>query len=285
MLTIAEANLLCVPDVVAKGFAKADTQDVQAYMITHCEKVLNRFAILDPVWEDTTKAFDPTIIMTQRNNLNSERGMASLYYPWISISNPLGSGRVMVPPSGHIAGVYANNDNTRGVFKAPANEPIVSALDLSRVLSDDQQGVLNEIGIDVIRSFSGQGILIWGARTIAPSDVTQWRYNSIRRFVNFVEASLRDGTRFAVFEPNNPSLWGTVKRLVTDFLNTQWQAGALEGTTPDKGFSVVVDSTLNTPETIALGQLIIQVTMYTVPPAEYVVFQIIQEPGGSSVSE
>ncbi len=285
LLRIDEANQLCVPDVVAKGFAKADTQDVQAYMIAHCEKVLNRFAILDPAWEDTTKAFDPSAIMAQRNNLSSERGMASLYYPWIAISNPLGSGRVLVPPSGHLAGVYANNDNTRGVFKAPANEPIVSALDLSRTLTDDEQGPLNEMGINVIRAFPSQGIVVWGARTVAPPDVTQWRYNSIRRFVNFVEATLRDGTRFAVFEPNNPSLWGTVKRIVTDFLTSQWQLGALEGTTAAQGFNVVVDSTLNTPQTIALGQLIIQVSLYTVPPAEYVVFQIIQEPGGASVSE
>jgi phage tail sheath protein FI len=287
LLRIPEANLLCVPDVAAKGFSvnKADTQDVQQYMIAHCEKVLNRFAILDPAWEDTTKAFDPSIITAQRNNLSSERGMGSLYYPWIAISNPLGSGRIGVPASGHMAGVYANNDNTRGVFKAPANEQIVSALDLSRNLTDDEQGPLNDLGIDVIRSFPAHGVVVWGARTVAPPDVTQWRYNSIRRFVNFVEASLRDGTRFAVFEPNNPTLWGTVKRLVTDFLNSQWQLGALEGATAKDAFNVVVDSTNNTPQSIALGQLIIQVTLYTVPPAEYVVFQIIQEPGGSSVSE
>lgn len=285
LLQIDEANLLCIPDVVAKGFAAADTQDVQSYMIAHSEKVVNRFAILDPAWEDPSKAFDPSIIMAQRNNLSSERGMGSLYYPWIAISNPLGSGRILVPPSGHIAGVYANNDNTRLVFKAPANEPVTSALDLSRRLTDADQGPLNDLGIDVIRAFPGKGILVWGARTVAPTDVTQWRYNSIRRFVNFVEASLRDGTRFAVFEPNNPTLWGTVKRLITDFLTTQWQAGALEGTTAAEAFKVVVDATLNTPQSIALGQLIIQITLYTVPPAEYVVLQIIQEPGGATVSE
>ena len=211
--------------------------------------------------------------------------MASLYYPWIHISNPLGSGQVLVPPSGHIAGIYANNDNTRGVFKAPANEPIVSALDLAHSLTDDENGPLNEMGINVIRSFSSQGILIWGARTIAPPDITQWRYNSIRRFTNFVEGSLQDGTRFAVFEPNNPSLWGTVKRLISNFLSGQWQQGALEGTAPAQAYTVIVDATLNTPDVIALGQLIIQVTLNTVPPAEFVVIQIIQQPGGSSVSD
>ena len=285
LLKIDEANLLCVPDIVAKGVALADTQDVQSYMIAHCEKVINRFAILDPAWEDLSKAFDPSLIIAQRNNMSSERGMGSLYYPWIAISNPLGSGRIMVPPSGHIAGVYANNDNQFLVFKAPANEPITSALDLSRRLTDADQGPLNDLGINVIRSFPAQGILIWGARTIAPPDVTQWRYNSVRRFTNFVEASLRDGTRFAVFEPNNLTLWGQLKRLISGFLTTQWQAGALEGATAADAFKVVVDATLNTPQTIALGQVIVQITMFTTPPAEYVVLQIIQEPGGATVSE
>ncbi|MEO7143704.1 MAG: phage tail sheath subtilisin-like domain-containing protein, partial [Bryobacteraceae bacterium] len=184
-----------------------------------------------------------------------------------------------------VAGVFANNDNTRGVFKAPANEPITMALDLEQILTDDEQGPLNEKGIDVIRAFPGRGILVWGARTIAPSDVTQWRYNSVRRFVSFVEMSLRDGTRFAVFEPNNLTLWGTVKRLVTDFLTVQWGEGALVGATPDQGFSVRIDAQLNPPQTVALGQLIIEVKLYPAPPAEFVVFQIIQQPGGATVSE
>lgn len=282
LLLVPDVNLLCIPDAVGGNFSAADTQDIQSYMVAHCEKVVNRFAILDSVSGANT---DVSKVVAQRNNLNSERGMASLYFPWIKISNPLGSGRVSVPPSGHIAGVFANNDNTRGVFKAPANEPVTMALDLADVVTDDVQGPLNEQGINVIRAFPGRGILVWGARTIAPKDITQWRYNSIRRFVNFVEASLRDGTRFAVFEPNNPTLWGTVQRLVKDFLNTQWAEGALEGVKPEDGFSVRVDAALNPPQVIALGQLIVEVKLYTVPPAEFVVFQIIQQPGGSNVTE
>ncbi len=290
LLRVNDVALLAVPDSVngtknGGTFSPADTQDIQAYMVAHCENVVNRFAILDPLWDDPAKPLDTTQIVAQRSGISSDRGMASLYYPWIFISNPLGSGQVLVPPSGHIAGVYASNDNTRGVFKAPANEPIVSALDLAHSLTDDENGPLNEMGINVIRSFPSQGILIWGARTIAPPDITQWRYNSIRRFTNFVEGSLQDGTRFAVFEPNNPSLWGTVKRLISNFLTGQWQQGALEGTAPAQAYTVIVDATLNTPDVIALGQLIIQVTLNTVPPAEFVVIQIIQQPGGSSVSD
>ncbi|NIE58653.1 MULTISPECIES: phage tail sheath subtilisin-like domain-containing protein [unclassified Burkholderia] len=282
LLRVPDVNLLCIPDAVGGNFSAADTQDIQSYMIAHCEKVVNRFAILDSVSSANT---DISKVVAQRNNLNSERGMASLYFPWIKISNPLGSGRVSVPPSGHIAGVFANNDNTRGVFKAPANEPVTMALDLEDVVTDDVQGPLNEQGVNVIRAFPGRGILVWGARTLAPSDVTQWRYNSIRRFVNFVEASLRDDTRFAVFEPNNPTLWATIQRLVKDFLTTQWNNGALEGVKAEDGFSVRIDAQLNPPDVIALGQLIIEVKLYTVPPAEFVVFRIIQQPGGPSVTE
>jgi uncharacterized protein len=280
LLRLDDVNLLCVPDAVGANFKAADTQDIQSYMVAHCTKKLNRFAILDSQMGASLSA-----IVTQRTNLNSESGYASLYYPWVVISNPLGSGRVTVPPSGHVAGVFANNDNSRGVFKAPANEPITMALDLEQNLTDDEQGPLNEQGIDVIRIFPGRGILVWGARTIAPGDVTQWRYNSVRRFVSFVEQSLRDGTRFAVFEPNNLTLWGTVKRMVTDFLTTQWAEGALVGATPDQGFSVRIDAQLNPPNLVALGQLTIEVKLYPAPPAEFVIFQIIQQPGGASVSE
>ncbi len=281
LLKVDDANILCVPDALGANFNAAATQDIQAYMVAHCEKMGNRFAVLDPL-----KGAKPSNgIVTQRNNLTSDRGFAALYYPWIYISNPLGAGRVLVPPSGHVAGVFANNDNTRGVFKAPANEPITSALDLEEVLTDDVNGPLNEKGIDVIRAFPGQGIRVWGARTIAPSDVTQWRYVNVRRLVSFIEKSLQEGTRFAVFEPNNLTLWQTLKRLVTDFLTRIWSEGGLFGASPDKAFSVRVDETLNPPEIRALGQLVIEVKLYPTTPAEFIVFRIIQEPGGPSVQE
>ncbi len=281
LLKVDDANILCVPDALGANFNAAATQDIQTYMVAHCEKMGNRFAVLDPL-----KGAKPSNgIVTQRNNLTSDRGFAALYYPWIYISNPLGAGRVLVPPSGHVAGVFANNDNTRGVFKAPANEPITSALDLEEVLTDDVNGPLNEKGIDVIRAFPGQGIRVWGARTIAPSDITQWRYVNVRRLVSFIEKSLQEGTRFAVFEPNNLTLWQTLKRLVTDFLTRIWAEGGLFGASPDKAFSVRVDETLNPPEIRALGQLVIEVTLYPTTPAEFIVFRIIQEPGGPSVQE
>src|SRR5262249_49244421 len=221
---VDEVNILCVPD-------RTD-QDVQAYMIAHCEKMQDRFAILDPI----PNATPSNGIVTQRGLVNSDRGYAALYYPRVIISNPVAEGRLTIPPSGHLAGLYARTDNDRGVHKAPANDTLRGVLALERTLSDDEQGPLNEIGVNVIRSFPGKGIRVWGARTIAPKDVIQWRYINVRRLLLFIEESIQEGTRFAVFEPNELTLWGRLKRQVTDFLTRVWTDGALFGATADQAF-------------------------------------------------
>ncbi|HTQ86984.1 MAG TPA: phage tail sheath subtilisin-like domain-containing protein [Candidatus Solibacter sp.] len=280
---ISDLSLLCIPDAVGSHFKAADTQDIQAYMIQHCEKTQDRFAILDsrPL-ADITKFDD---VVNQRQGLNSDNGYAGLYFPWISISNPLASGRILVPPSGHTAGIFANSDQQFGVDRAPANEAVGSALDLEVKLTDDEQGPLNEMGINVIRWFPGQGFRIWGARTIAPHEVTAWRFVNVRRLLLFIEKTIQTGTQFAVFEPNNLTLWQTIKRLVSNFLTEQWKEGALFGDTPDQAFRVRVDENLNTPDTIALGQLIVEVTVRPTTPAEFIIFQVVQDPTGASLQE
>ena len=286
----SDVNLLCVPDCVTTSpsanshFQTADTHDIQAYMIAHCELMQDRFAILDPnqyVQSDVTY----NAIKGQRQSLNSNNGYGAIHFPWVGISSPFSSGQIFVPPSGHIAGVYAKNDSVFGVWEAPANEPILSALSLDTTLNDGEQGPLNEQGIDVIRTFPNSGILIWGARTIAPPDQTAWRYINVRRLLLYIEKSIQEGTRFAVFEPNNLSLWQQVKRLVTDFLTPLWQEGALFGATAAQAFRVIADATLNTPEVTALGQLIVQVTVVPTHPAEFIIFQVIQDPTGASLQE
>jgi len=152
-------------------------------------------------------------------------------------------------------------------------------------LSDSDQGPLNEQGIDVIRSFPNHGILIWAARTIAPPDMTAWRYVNVRRLLLYIEKTVREGTRFAVFQPNNLTLWQQIKRLVTDFLTGLWTAGDLFGATPDQAFRVQVDATLNPPAVTALGQLIVQVTVVPTHPAEFIIFQVIQDPTGATLQE
>jgi phage tail sheath protein FI len=268
-----DVTILCVPD-------RTD-QDVQAYMIAHCEKMADRVAILDP-----QRNADPFgAILGQRNGLSSLSGFASLYYPRIAISNPLGEGVIVVPPSGHIAGVYARVDDARGVHKAPANEGVRGALALERELSDADQGTLNDQGIDVIRAFPGTGILIWGARTIAPQSRTQWRYTNVRRLLNYLEKSIQLGTQFAVFEPNDLALRQKVVRMVTEFLTRVWRAGALFGATAQEAFRVRADEELNPPDVRALGQLVIEVVVVPTVPAEFVVFQIVQDPTGAVLTE
>jgi phage tail sheath protein FI len=270
---IDEVNMLCVPDRV--------DQDIQAYMVAHCEKMQDRFAILDPVLNATPS----NGIVTQRNLISSDGGYAALYYPRVLITNPVADGRLTVPPSGHIAGLYARTDNNRGVHKAPANDTLRGVLALERTLTDDEQGPLNEIGVNVIRQFTGSGIRVWGARTIVPKDITQWRYINVRRLLLFIEESIQEGTRFAVFEPNDLALWGKVSRQVTDFLTRVWRDGALFGATPEQAFRVRVDEDLNPPSLRQLGQLVIEVVLFPTTPAEFIVFRIIQQPGGPVVQE
>lgn len=281
---ISEVRLLCLPDAVGPHFKVADTQAIQTAMISHCEKMQDRFAILDSSPFDPA---DPTFnaIQQQRQNLNSDGGYAALYFPWIGISNPAGSGKILVPPSGHTAGIFANNDSFFGVYKAPANERVTKALSVEVLLTDDEQGPLNDLGINVIRTFPFQGVKIWGARTIAPPDVTAWRFVNVRRLLLFIEKSIQDGTRFAVFEPNNLALWQRVKRMVTDFLMDEWKEGALFGNTPDKAFRVRVDETNNPPEIRAQGILVVEVTVVPTTPAEFIIFQVVQDITGSTLRE
>ncbi|HMG36483.1 MAG TPA: phage tail sheath subtilisin-like domain-containing protein [Blastocatellia bacterium] len=270
---VDDVNIVCIPDRQDKA--------VQTAMLNHCEKMQDRFAIFDP----RRNSAPSNGINSQRADLSSNRGFGALYYPWIVITGPLDGKPLLVPPSGHVAGVFARTDETRGVFKPPANETLRGVIDLERILSDDENGPLNEQGINVIRSFSGRGILVWGARTVAPTNITQWRYVNVRRLLLFIEESIQEGTQFAVFEPNNEGLWATVKRQVSDFLTRVWRDGGLVGTTPDEAFRVRIDHELNPPDIVALGQLIIEVRVAPVTPAEFVVFRIISTPGEAIVQE
>jgi phage tail sheath protein FI len=269
---VDDVNILCVPDRTDK--------DIQSYMIAHCETMQDRFAILDP-----QRGASPTNgLLTQRNGLQaSDGGFAALYYPQVSISNPVADGHILVPPSGHLAGVYARVDDAQGVHKAPANEPIRGVLELERILSDADQGPLNDVGINVIRSFPGTGIRIWGARTI--STRTQWRYVNVRRLLLFLEESIQEGTQFAVFEPNDLSLRQKVVRLVTDFLTRAWRDGALFGASPEEAFSVRSDEELNPDDVRALGQLVVEVIVVPTTPAEFIVFRMVSDPTGNVLLE
>jgi hypothetical protein len=272
-----DVTMLCVPDLMStppgQDLDLNMVKAVQTAMIAHCERLGDRVAILDPPpntlpqeigkWRMETAGYDSTY--------------AALYYPWIQVDDPFLNRAIYVPPSGHIAGIWARNDNTRGVHKAPANEIVQGAVGLGYVLTKGEQDTLNPNGVNCIRAFPGRGIRVWGARTVSSDPA--WRYINVRRFFNMVENSIERATQWVVFEPNDPFLWARVRRDVSAFLLTQWSAGALFGATPGDAFYVKCDEELNPPESRDLGRLIIEIGMCPVKPAEFVIFRISQWAG------
>jgi phage tail sheath protein FI len=274
-----DVTMVVVPDLVTAATKPDGTLDlglwkaVQTTLISHCEQNGNRMAVLDA---------PPGMTPQQIRDWRSEVAMydsayAALYYPWIKVENPIGvngDAEVLIPPSGHIAGVWARTDETRGVWKAPANDTIRGCLDVAYGVTQNEQAVLNPIGINCIRPFGTRGIRIWGARTLA-SD-SDWRYINVRRLFNMVETTILQGTQWAVFEPNDVALWEGVKRTLIAFLRGLWSAGALFGQSVDQAFYVKCDAETNPPESIDQGLLIVEVGIAPVKPAEFVVFRIAQ---------
>ncbi|NET83382.1 MAG: phage tail sheath family protein [Moorea sp. SIO1F2] len=264
--TVDQITIVAVPGAIS---------DIQhTAIIAHCFRMEDRVAVLDG---DQTK--DPSDVSGIRPvGRSEEASYAAIYYPWIKVFDPVTKAPDTLPPSGHIAGIYARNDATRGVFKAPANEVIVNALEISSPISKAQQDGLNPEGINVIRSFKGT-IKVWGARTMANDDNADFRYVSTRRYFNYLQESIDDGTQFAVFEPNNLALWQRIKRTVGDFLLNEWRDGALFGETPEQAFFVKCDAETNPKEVRELGQVVTLIGVAIVKPAEFVIFRIQQTAG------
>lgn len=211
----------------------------------------------------------------------SDGGYATFYFPWITVRDPFSpTDLVNVPPSGHLAGIWARTDALRGVHKAPANEPIRGALDLTYTLTRDEQGVLNQSGINCIRLFAREGIRVWGARTIADGS-GEWRYLNVRRLFNMIEKSIGTSTRWIVFEPNDRTLWKSIRRDISAFLTRVWRDGALMGRTPQEAFFVKCDEETNPPESIDAGMVVTLIGIAPVKPAEFIVFRISQHAAGS----
>jgi phage tail sheath protein FI len=213
---------------------------------------------------------------------------AAFYFPWLQVFdpatmvvNPASQGLIYMPPSGHIAGIYARVDTARGVHKAPANEVVRGALDLRYKISKSQQDGLNPQGVNAIRDLNGN-IRVWGARTIGGDANGEWRYINVRRLLLFLRESIDEGTQWVVFEPNTPDLWAKITRNVTAFLTNVWRAGALFGTTPQEAFYVKCDAETNPPALRDLGQVVTEIGVAPVKPAEFVIFRISQWAGPGS---
>ncbi len=279
-----EITMVCAPDVMALyqagHISMEGVKAVQLAMIAHCENMKDRFAIID-----CPPGMNPQQINDWRmNEAGYDTKYGALYYPWIKVADPTGdSESILVPPSGYLAGIYARSDNERGVHKAPANEVIRGALGVEKQITKSEQDLLNPNGVNCIRVFPGRGIRVWGARTLS-SDAS-WRYINVRRLFNFVEESIKNGTQWVVFEPNDQMLWSRIRRDISAFLTTVWSSGALFGRTPAEAFYVKCDEENNPPATRDLGQVIIEIGMAPVKPAEFVIFRISQWASGGDTSE
>ncbi len=302
--TLEEVDEVAI--VAAPGFADAASYDA---LLSHCEKLQDRVAILDPP-EDVpnidllktvaTASAPPKAKKAAAGDAagtgappapappgglrprTSDAGFGAFYFPWIMIRDPFSANVIAVPPCGHVAGVYARTDATRGVHKAPANETLRGALDLTYKVTREEQGELNRLGVNCIRLFPTQGIRIWGARTVADG-ASEWRYLNVRRLFNMIEESIANGTRWVVFEPNDMSLWKSIRRDVSAFLRLQWRQGALMGASPEEAFFVQCDQETNPTEVIDAGMVVTVIGIAPVKPAEFVIFRIGQGAGGAQI--
>jgi phage tail sheath protein FI len=270
-------------DEIAIVAAPGMTGDnVRSKVVAHCKSMGDRFAVLDgPATIDgltkLTKTSADSGVMPARSDY------AAWYFPWIKVYDPVAQkfeannpkGIVSVAPSGHIAGIYARVDNNRGVHKAPANEPVVGALDVTQRLSKAQQDGLNPKGVNCIRVLN-DNILLWGARTVGGDDNTDLKYINVRRTLLFLRESIDEGTQWVVFEPNSPALWQKITRNVTAFLMNVWRSGALFGTTAQEAFYVKCDRETNPQSSIDQGMVVTEIGVAIVRPAEFVIFRISQ---------
>ena len=276
--TTAVTNALqqfeAIDEIAVVAVTAALDANNQSAVLDHCENMGDRFAILDGQRAST---FTPDDIQGGVRDSN----YAALYFPWISVYDPVSKGNIFVAPSGHMAGIYSRVDNERGVHKAPANVVIRGAVGVESRLSKSDHDGLNPQGINVIRAFDGN-ITVWGARTLGGDANTEWKYINVRRLFLFLRESIDEGIQWVVFEPNTPDLWSKITRNVSAFLTNVWRAGALFGSTPAEAFFVKCDAETNPPEVRDLGQVVTEIGVAVVKPAEFVIFRISQWAGPGS---
>lgn len=271
------------PEAVDASVTQSALNAIHAHLVAHCQLMEDRVAILDSVRDVDG---DNLVISTDDSGIwrpaANPKGYGAFYFPWIQVADPLQAAgiRIAVPPSGHLAGIYSRSDAQRGVHKAPANEVVMGALGLRYPVSKILQQSLNPRGVNCIRSFDGT-IKVWGARTLA-SDAAgdpEWTYINVRRLFNFMRESIDQGTQWVVFEPNDMALWAKINSNITAFLTNVWRAGALFGSTPQEAFYVKCDADTNPPDVRDLGQVVTEIGVAVVKPAEFVIFRISQWAG------
>ena len=271
---IEETDLVCVPDLMLKPLLLSPeiVIDLQRQVLEYCRDSGDRFAILDAMPGGDTES-----VIEHRSQLLMAEG--AMYFPWIRVVPNLENSRHCVPPCGHIAGIYARTDSKVGPHKAPANEIVEGVLDLRVPLTNEEQIRLNDVGVNCLKSFPRRGIRVWGARTL--SAFPQWRYVNVRRvfltLVRWIESNMND----LVFEPYNPGLWERVKDRLGTYCYELFQRGALKGRSPAEAFFIKCDAEINPIEVREAGQVICEVGLAPLTPAEFIIVRITQNPTGS----
>jgi hypothetical protein len=276
-----EVDLVCLPDATRLRrpgelpTLPPDTTLVgalQRAVIDHCELEGTRVAILDSLPHAGQSA-----VLAQRRDLSSSN--ATLYYPWILVQPDRDTAARFVPPCGHVAGIYATSDRRVGVHKAPANEAVEGALDLELAVTDDLQAVLNPVGVNCLRAFPGRGIRVWGARTLATE--AAWTYVNVRRLILTAARWIEVNLAGTLFEPNDETLWGRIRRELTAYFTELYRQGALKGATPEQAFYVRCDATTNPGR--EPGRIVAEVGLAAAAPNEFIVVYVVHDAGGVSV--
>jgi hypothetical protein len=276
---IDEISLLCVPDEVNAGLLpnQPDRDEIRNQLVVQCEELKDRFAVLQV---DQRQERVDTILPPVTSSY------AAIYYPWLRVLDSRTNDTRLVPPGGHMVGIYAKTDILRGVHKAPANVEVMGIMTrdlpgnrkpLEYLVNKRQQDILNPRGINVVRDFRAdrRGIRVWGARTLAAD--AQWKYVNVRRLFIFVEESIDEGVQWVVFEPNSEPTWDRVRRSISNFLTSVWKSGALMGSLPEEAFYVRCDRTTMTQQEIDTGQLVCYIGLAPVKPAEFVILRYSQK--------
>ena len=265
-------DLVAAPDIMKNRDAAFELQQI---VVNHCEVMGDRFAILDSRLGDSSEQ-----VWEQWSETDGKNG--ALYYPWIKVRHHCDNGTELVPPSGHIAGVYSRTDRARGVHKAPANEVLEGVLDLERHLTDADQNNLNPKHINCLRSFPGRGIRVWGARTL--SGQPAWTYINIRRVfltaARWIDWNMQD----VVFETNDAKLWARMERELSTYFVDQFNAGALKGRSPQEAFYVKCDAETNPPDLRDSGQVVVEIGLAPSVPFEFVVVRMIHGAEGVTIT-
>ena len=264
LVAVHAISIIAAPG--SSGLAPATAQAVAQALIDQAEVPgAHRFAVLD-----APPGAAIAEIRAYRAQFDSQ--YAALYYPWLTVAGAEAGETTVIPPSGHVCGIYARVDDERGVHKAPANEVVRGIIGFESAISKAGQDLLNPEGINCFRNFEARGLRLWGARTI--SSDPEWKYVHVRRYITYLRRSIDRGLMWAVFEPNGEALWAQLRQLMENFLYTEWRGGALQGTRPQDAFFVRCDRATMTQNDLDNGRLICQIGVAVVRPAEFMIFDV-----------